>query len=51
VGDPPEAQDGVACEIMEAAGCSKTSASDYRRGKRTPRVLTWPLSRPWSASP
>ena len=25
-------------EIMEAAGCSKASASDYRRGKRTPHV-------------
>ena len=23
-------------EIMEAAGCCKTSAFDYRRGKRTP---------------
>ena len=28
-------------EIMEAAGCSKASASDYRRGKRTPYVSTW----------
>jgi len=28
-------------EIMEAAGCSKASASDYRRGKRTPHVATW----------
>ena len=28
-------------EIMEAAGCSKASASDYRRGKRTPHVSTW----------
>jgi hypothetical protein len=27
--------------IMEAAGCSKASASDYRRGKRTPHVSTW----------
>jgi CRISPR-associated endonuclease Cas1 len=29
-------------EIMEAAGCSKASASDYRRGKRIPHVSTWP---------
>jgi CRISPR-associated protein Cas1 len=29
-------------EIIEAAGCSKASASDYRRGKRTPHVSTWP---------
>jgi hypothetical protein len=29
-------------EIMEAAGCCKASASDYRRGKRTPHVSTWP---------
>jgi CRISPR-associated endonuclease Cas1 len=28
-------------EIMEAAGCCKASASDYRRGKRTPHVSTW----------
>jgi hypothetical protein len=28
-------------EIIEAAGCSKASASDYRRGKRTPHVSTW----------
>jgi hypothetical protein len=28
-------------EIMEAAGCSKASASDIRRGKRTPHVATW----------
>ena len=28
-------------EIMEAAGCSKASASDYRRGKRTPHVSAW----------
>jgi len=28
-------------EIMEAAGCSKASASDYWRGKRTPHVSTW----------
>jgi hypothetical protein len=28
-------------EIMEAAGCSKASASDYRRGKRVPHVSTW----------
>jgi hypothetical protein len=28
-------------EIMAAAGCSKASASDYRRGKRTPHVPTW----------
>jgi hypothetical protein len=28
-------------EIMEAAGCSKASASDYRRGRRTPHVSTW----------
>ncbi len=28
-------------EIMEAAGCSEASASDYRRGKRTPHVSTW----------
>jgi len=28
-------------EIVEAIGCSKTSASDIRRGKRTPHVSTW----------
>jgi CRISPR-associated endonuclease Cas1 len=28
-------------EIMEAAGCCKASASDYRRGKRTPHLSTW----------
>ena len=28
-------------EIAEAAGCSKASASDIRRGKRTPHVSTW----------
>jgi CRISPR-associated endonuclease Cas1 len=28
-------------EIMEAAGCCKASASDYRRGKRTPHVSAW----------
>jgi CRISPR-associated endonuclease Cas1 len=28
-------------EIMAAAGCCKASASDYRRGKRTPHVSTW----------
>jgi len=28
-------------EIMEAAECSKASASDYRRGKRTRHVSTW----------
>jgi CRISPR-associated endonuclease Cas1 len=28
-------------EIMEAAGCCKASASDYRRGKQTPHVSTW----------
>jgi CRISPR-associated endonuclease Cas1 len=28
-------------EIMEAAGCCKASASDYRRGKRTPHVSMW----------
>lgn len=28
-------------EVMEAAGCCKASASDYRRGKRTPHVSTW----------
>jgi CRISPR-associated endonuclease Cas1 len=28
-------------EIMEAAGCCKASASDYRRGRRTPHVSTW----------
>ena len=27
-------------EIMEAAGCSKASASDIRRGKRTPHMST-----------
>ncbi len=29
-------------EIVEAIGCSKASASDVRRGKRTPHVSTWP---------
>jgi hypothetical protein len=28
-------------EIAEAAGCSKASASDIRRDKRTPHVSTW----------
>jgi hypothetical protein len=28
-------------EIVEAAGCSKASASDIRRGKWTPHVSTW----------
>ena len=28
-------------EISEAIGCSKASASDIRRGKRTPHVSTW----------
>jgi hypothetical protein len=28
-------------EIMDVAGCCKASASDYRRGKRTPHVSTW----------
>jgi len=28
-------------EIIAAAGCSKASASDIRRGKRTPHVSTW----------
>jgi CRISPR-associated endonuclease Cas1 len=28
-------------EIMVAAGCCKASASDYRRGKRTPHVSMW----------
>ncbi len=28
-------------EIVEAIGCSKASASDIRRGKRTPRVSAW----------
>jgi hypothetical protein len=42
-GDPPEDQIRTVplAEIMEAAGCSKASASDYRRGKRTPHVSTW----------
>jgi len=28
-------------EIVRAIGCSKSSASDIRRGKRTPHVSTW----------
>jgi transcriptional regulator with XRE-family HTH domain len=28
-------------EIAEAIGCSRASASDIRRGKRTPHVSTW----------
>ncbi len=28
-------------EIIAAAGCSKASASDIRRGKWTPHVSTW----------
>ncbi|MGH9305155.1 MAG: hypothetical protein ACRDZ5_12235 [Acidimicrobiales bacterium] len=33
-------------EIVGAIGCSKASASDIRRGKRTPHVSTWqPLAR------
>jgi hypothetical protein len=31
-------------EIIAAAGCSKVSASDYRRGKRMPHVSTWRAS-------
>lgn len=27
--------------IVEAIGCSKASASDIRRGKRTPHLSTW----------
>ena len=27
--------------IVQAIGCSKASASDIRRGKRTPHVSTW----------
>ena len=45
-------------EIVEAIGCSKASASDIRRGKRTPHVSTWgPLAAlaavktVWAASP
>jgi CRISPR-associated endonuclease Cas1 len=34
-------------EIMEAAGCCKASASDYRRGKRTPHVSTWQALAQW----
>jgi hypothetical protein len=30
-------------EISKAIGCSKASASDIRRGKRTPHVSTWPV--------
>jgi rubrerythrin len=33
-------------EIVEAIGCSKASASDIRRGKRTPHVSTWPALLP-----
>jgi hypothetical protein len=29
-------------DIAEAAGCSKASASDIRRGKWAPHVSTWP---------
>jgi transcriptional regulator with XRE-family HTH domain len=29
-------------EIAGAAGCSKASASDIRRGKWAPHVSTWP---------
>jgi hypothetical protein len=29
-------------QIVEAIGCSKASASDIRRGKRTPHVSMWP---------
>ena len=33
-------------EIVKAAGCSKASASDIRRGKWPPHVSTWePLAR------
>jgi len=28
-------------KIVEAIGCSKASASDIRRGKRTSHVSTW----------
>ena len=37
-------------EIMEAAGCCKASASDYRRGKRTPQFRRGALWRSWSVS-
>jgi len=29
-------------EIVEVVGCSKASASDIRRGKRTPHMSAWP---------
>lgn len=38
----PRLADVRLSEIVEATGCSKSSASDIRRGKRTPHVSTWP---------
>jgi hypothetical protein len=38
----PRLRTAPLAEIMEAAGSCKASASDYRRGKRTPHVSTWP---------
>jgi hypothetical protein len=37
----PRLQTVPLSEITAAAGCSKASASDYRRGKRTPHVSAW----------
>ncbi|MGP8163329.1 MAG: CRISPR-associated endonuclease Cas1, partial [Acidimicrobiales bacterium] len=37
----PRLQTVKLSEIAEAAGCSKASASDIRRGKWTPHVSTW----------
>ena len=38
---PGQAGEGERSEIVEATGMSKASASDVRRGKRTPHVSTW----------
>ena len=37
-------------EISSAAGCSKASASDYQRGKRTPHVSTRAALASWAGS-
>jgi hypothetical protein len=38
---PPRLRTVPLAQIVEAIGCSKASASDIRRGKRTPHVSTW----------
>ena len=38
---PPQLRTVALSEIAAAAGCSKASASDIRRGKWAPHVSTW----------